>query len=95
MDDVIAILSLLFATLSYVFIMYLIVMVSYVFLGRNVRLTRGHYLASLGIPALFIAANVVINIIFPDGADQDLLIIINQIISILGVAYCFAFYLFI
>jgi len=95
MDDVMAMISLLFTTLSYVFIMYLVVMVSYVFLGRNVRLTRGHYLASLGIPILFIAANVVVNIIFPDGADQDLLIIINQGISILGVVYCFAFYLFV
>ena len=65
--------------------MYLVVMVSYVFLGRNVRLTRGHYLASLGIPVLFIAANIVVNIIFPDGADQDIIILINQGISILGV----------
>ena len=95
MDDVIAIISLLFTTLSYIFTMYLIVMVSYVFLGRNVRLARGHYLASLGIPVLFIAANVVENIIFPDGADKAILITINQVVSVLGVVYCFAFYLFV
>lgn len=95
MDEIIRFIILIFSNATNILSLLLVVMISSVFLGRNVRLTRAHYLSSAGILGVILAANVVLNLVFKDTPDNSTLLILNFALEMLIYVYAFVFYLFV
>ena len=95
MDDVLGIIGLCLMYLAMVFIQLLVVMIAVVFLGRNAVITRKHIFLAAGVGIIYLAENVIANIMFPDGLDSDTLMTINMVTTTILTIYAFVFFLLI